>query len=84
MTTERMWLGVVLVAIGAYFLLQVVGMGLPLLGYWCGVTPSIHHLVGGTSPFAHGLSFYAIRSVIQTIIPLLLVGLGVYLVLRTR
>lgn len=84
MTTERLWLGVILVVIGAYLLLRVVGMGLPLMGYWFGVIPSIHHLAAGTSHFAHGFQYHLIRSVIQTIIPLMLVGMGVYLVLRTR
>ncbi|HUU45290.1 MAG TPA: hypothetical protein VM118_06115 [Acidobacteriota bacterium] len=84
MTTERSWLGVTLVVIGAFFLIQAFGLGLPLMRHWFGFSPSILHIVGGPPPFVSGFPHYMIRSVIQTVVPLLLVGLGVYLVLRTR
>ena len=84
MTTERMWLGITLVLIGAFFLFQLMGLGLPLLRHWFGLPPSVLHVVAGTPPFISGFPHYFIRSVIQTLVPLVLVGLGAYLVLRTR
>jgi hypothetical protein len=82
MAADKLWVGVIMVALGAFFLMPSLDWGFSCLGHSLGRPPVIHFGSGHyyMSSFIRDMVTFAIR----TVMPLALIGLGIFLVARSR